>query len=457
MGELEEALMKLQFETANVSELFDYARKLLEAGSRSDVSRRESTLSQGEEICRRLYHLTSDHRLAEALFETVRAIVDGDTNAEASRRRFEARATQLIRETIASRPQPEHSRRNELLNSLKECMTSFVTFRKDFHEVRREAKIDLTNLIESKSLFRWDEEGKRLTRAERWLSHNGMHIPTKDRLSLNAPIDNTVIFGEVALRDALRPDLSLSRDELRSLPWEAYSHVTLAFSRALRANSDFHEYSLKILTDRLKKHAFSLRRILLDSQISPTGAWAKEPILHTEQGKLSLLEIRERLSRGESVSLSEILSIDEFIHQAPDFVRCCAAALIQVGLSVKADPASRKLSVDNPEIPALMEGQMYFPPLFFVPYENSQLLRYGSFPLNMKHPFARWLIDYAAELHERHPGLFESLRSKISINLYSLDENLINQINSAIASFRQIRPRMVPAVLNLKKEEFQRY
>jgi hypothetical protein len=204
------------------------------------------------------------------------------------------------------------------------------------------------------------------------------------------------------------------------------------------------------LVDGLTKKTFLLGRILQDPQISLRGAWADEQVIETTAGFRSLNEIRADASKGERVALKNDLLRSSSYPYRPEFLLYCAATLIQIGLTVELDVGDRtELVVRAADPPVLLDGQMHFPPLFFVSYRNSDLLLKSGYPLSLNHPFSRWLIDHAGELQDKYPGIFESLRTKTSSTSLPIDE-----LNAALDRLRQIHPKLVPQTLKLQKEDY---
>lgn len=292
-----------------------------------------------------------------------------------------------------------------------------------------------------------------------WLSHNGVSVPATTgeygRISfgIQSPVSGGWFAIQLALLDSLRPDLSLSRDDLRGLSWEIYSNLALTLSRTLRANVRDSPYRLRVFQDNLKKKSAELEAILQIGEIRE--AWLDEPVIAVSGGSaVSLKQIRARVTQGEEVSLGIPVRISEWFHDAPNFMACCVAALLQTGASVSKQSSSWQLVVNAAEPSPLADGQFAFPPLFFVPYEDGALLRQSHCPINLLHPFAQWLVANAKQIRREHPGLFESLRGNISREEV---RELPDKLNAILARLRYIAPGLVPEGLQVKPGDFKQY
>lgn len=309
-----------------------------------------------------------------------------------------------------------------------------------------------------------------------WLSHNGIFVPTRkkntdtayqkyDEIKLNSPIKAGWSKYTVALQDSLRPDVTLSRDELRALPWNIYSALTLALSRTLQVyNHDGRmDYNLDIFSILFGQEDFLLDTILNDPNIAD-GAWEFEPIIRTDRGNRSIKQIQQAILAGQEVELMQIMQVHGIIHSKATFIPCCQAVLIQMGLNIEFLSEQGKFIVKGPGS-GIKEGQKLFPPLFFVPYENTALLRMGDNPLNLKHPFSQWLIENAYHLMENYPGIFDSIRRNISrIGEYGYRAgkwgyfttgDMIASVNRALERLRQIDGQSRPSEkLTLQASDF---
>jgi hypothetical protein len=359
----------------------------------------ETVTEDAERLARYVADITGDSALASAVYYSVRYV-----DSEAARHVEEA-AMQL------QEGGTQDQRRRQSKDEARRELATYRRLLKNRAEVYREETIGLLreDLPAALAVLVPEESSE----TYRWLSHNGVHVPTfsAERYStvfaVRAPVQGGVFALQLALRDDLRPDLSLSRDDLRSLNWKTYSHLSLALSRAFRIHLASIRYELQaIFQDSLKKRLTAWEEIL--REVDLREAWETEPIIELDGTRLSVHDIRKQLQLREKsdVSISNPVNIGQWFHGAPNFISCCIAVLLHAGLTVTKG-SGETLTVKGPEPAAIQDGQLLFPPLFFIPYDsNPSLLRYGGCPINSRHPLAAWLIEHARRLRSKHPGLF---------------------------------------------------
>ena len=370
---------------------------------------------------------------------------------------------------------------DEFLNKATDLRQKGIQLREESSEVEGEVKIDLTRVFNRLSLqqkqllnnvgacvqakssnsYQWNKPDK-----TSWLSHNGILVATQMKngtFRLTSPLEDAWMVYQISLHDSLRPDVSVSRDELRALPWQIYSNILLSVFKALETHSIKAPYYKDIFGEIAGQKNFLLGTILNDSNVAVDGAWSEIPIIKTNRGEKSLQEIRDELSSDKIFEITDIPSIGKILHDKPTFLECCRAAMIQVGLDIHMDVENNKYFVDSSSNPVIGEGLRLFPPLFFMPYENSSLLRLKERPLNSNHPFSQWLIGNSIALASNYAGLFESIRTNISLPFDSYSEGekqltrYLSIINQSLERLRQLNADISPGIeLNLKDSDFQR-
>lgn len=292
-----------------------------------------------------------------------------------------------------------------------------------------------------------------------WLSHNGIAVPTQfgfyayNRINLSGSGEGGQFWLRqmVALSDALRPDISLSRDRLRYLTWNVYSAVTLAFRKAIGSYADasLPLAQSNVFTSIIGTENFLLGNLLNDPLIACEGGWTSQDIIQTADSRMSLEKIRAGLAGKSSFTISGLPSIDSYFtshYNTAGVIQTCAAALVQIGLKVtfKAAGYSTSYVVNTTEAPVVREGQKLFPPLFFAPYAKPNPLRHRDGSLNQLHPFADWLIEHAVTIHEKYPGIFEALRRGVSVSAYGLSEANIAELNETLDRLWVLDARIRP-------------
>jgi len=369
---------------------------------------------------------------------------------------------------------------DEFLNKATDLRQKAMQLKGEFSEIEGEVEVDLTRVFNRLSLqqkqllsnvgahvqakgssYSWGQPDK-----TSWLSHNGILVATRMKNStfrLTSPFEDAWMVYQISLHDSLRPDVSVSRDELRALPWQIYSNMLLSVFKALETHSIKATYYQDIFGEITGQKNFLLGDVLNDSNVAIDGAWSEVPIIKTNHGGKSLKEIRAELSSNKIFEITDIPGIDRILHSKPTFLECCRASMIQVGLDIRMNVENNKYFVSSSNDPIVGEELRLFPPLFFIPYENSNLLRLKKCPLNSNHPFSRWLIENSIALASNYAGLFESIRTNISLPFdpYSDGEKQLIRslsiINQALERLRQLNADISPgAELNLKDRDFQR-
>jgi hypothetical protein len=257
-----------------------------------------------------------------------------------------------------------------------------------------------------------------------WWGHNGIALPIKDsnvedRIDDREPVvtfrggdtwQNAADFvGQVALFDDLRPELSLSRAEILEVPFPVLSGMHLAVRQALPQRRD---PPWKGAADRVRKTTFlldkvkladlgTMRRVIEDPS---SDGWKDERVLQVGDQLMNIDEVRKagaerpvRISFRNAPWSSGVIGM-------PDAI---GSALTQLYLETSWQDG---IIVQSSREPHITDGLLYFPPLFFVPYDDANQYMVGSGgPYNARHPFSQWVIENAATMHANAPGHFGRL------------------------------------------------
>jgi hypothetical protein len=297
------------------------------------------------------------------------------------------------------------------------------------------------------------------------LSHNGVRVPdlswTVPGVACETPDGTTgFLFGCVQLSDRLRPDVSISRDTLRGVAWNIHSAVTLALLRALdQAGEDLAAWSLNDLL-QLPPSAEELGVMLDDPLFLREDGWLSIPIIDVGTGRRSILQMRQAVASGKRIVLPEIQTMEllgstTYAAGSSYFLLLCAQGLLQTNLQLAwvrdGHSANWSCVVHSADPPALPEGLRLFPPLFFVPYEGSRLLREGFRALNLHHPFSQWLVQAAPSLRRTYPELLSALREALSQSFLDSADETATHVNAILDRLRQLEPAgPLPRIAYLK-------
>lgn len=286
------------------------------------------------------------------------------------------------------------------------------------------------------------------------LSHNGLQIPPPDRRyspsdsALNLP--GGANWAALCLSDRLRPDLSISRDELRGLPWEVHSALALALRRALieegldpRALVNLHP-----LRELKVSEYLSLRRLAEDPLLEEPKQWQSEPLftLVDSMQVCTLTQVLSQVAAGNKVSL-----VGSWAYSAPYIgagdagPSICAAATLAhrwLDMALVPDRDDEDLQVNGPRRRPLSPGELMFAPMTFLPFHGSHLLRSRSGLLNPNHPFAAWLLEKAPDLGKRLPGVMRAIRTRLlNPNIFSFEpREAVEALTEVLDRLSQLAP-----------------
>jgi hypothetical protein len=290
-----------------------------------------------------------------------------------------------------------------------------------------------------------------------WLSHNGVGVTKKNREAPRLGVNPIGAWtqGIIALSDSLRPELSVSRDSIINIPWKIYSVGGIALYRALgRLGMDLRTMHWELLNSSPSnsRQMLLLGELLEDRLLRADDGWPCLPIIETAKGIMSLMEIRDTISREETV---EIKSLPFQRQGYGPFLSWCAATLVQLELDASLEFTSGGSSpwriVVSSASPLITEGHKLFPPLTFIPFLNSALLRVKGSAINASHPFSTWLIEKAPEISRRYAGLFGQIRHALTETWRTDAETL----NAVLDRLRNLDPSVRPPKdLILKAEDF---
>jgi hypothetical protein len=298
----------------------------------------------------------------------------------------------------------------------------------------------------------------RLTRSRgMWWGHNGVSLPSRAAMrgdrdmnlawAENGPA-NLFLAGAICFQDGLRPDVSVSRDTLRGLPFELHSTIQLAVRRATatigRSQAKFDDALRRVANANLLRLGPTTPLLLAWFRKDPLlsdGHWSEEAVIEYPSETAgppgdqvatfaSAADLRLHVQRagpillrairfgdfgtlvGDEPALFGVTSSSRFGFSQNIFA---ALAQLELDLGWSAEDSYGQLWIRSGERPRLPDGLDWFPPLFFVPYiDRVKLLRARSYgPVNQSHPTARWLIANAQRLHDDLPAIFNRIGSAL--------------------------------------------
>ena len=295
----------------------------------------------------------------------------------------------------------------------------------------------------------WREPRFRVDEDTSVAAHNGVHC--SDAGFLVRPGYGDRMQAILLLKDRYRPELDVSRTELRSLPLAAQLELAVlhweweleGFSFDYGALGEMASWRIPCS----KYHEVLARHPELEERLR----------IETDHGVVSLKEIPELLRRSLEIELlecpelrgSDIFSGDQYLYAS------CALACLRreyevlgKGGSLLLKPASAGRSRDWEE----------FPPSFFLPTEgengkltrNYAVLRYYC---NETHPLSGYLLRNRMWLEKHTPGLLREIMESLAKDD---SEKLIPRVNRCLERLREFpgeKPQL-PDGAFLTEEDF---
>lgn len=307
-------------------------------------------------------------------------------------------------------------------SSRLEISTSNSKLSKDF-------RINLSDLLTPIELFNGNTAFSKMYKSI-ILSHNGILINNRNERSEHKTIEfssymtsNYQIVGYLELSDALRPNLTVSRGEIQSIPWSLWSSINYTIRKNIPSGYfDRNSYFYSIKLDYNNK-SLNEDPLLVDPQY-----WASERIFKNDTK--SLVEL---LDKGEIVQIKEFLNfnnvIDTLKKKLIELYSNYSIVLSKKKNSIVFGSFIKKREGNSPFMPT-------YPPLAFCEYKNFEGLRpiskdfYLPKSYNMSHPFSQWLISSYTFLEEYYPNQLHLLMNSEDVNI----------LNSTIEKLREHLP-----------------
>jgi hypothetical protein len=314
-------------------------------------------------------------------------------------------------------------------------------------------------------------------------SHNGIVLPHRGLVGFDlvgpptihltgehGDLGGVLCMGHMSFRDRLRPELDVSRDRVRAVSWEMQSVTNLAFRRALTVAGFKPPLGSAIRRLWLEGDGHFERPPLLgilldDPLLKDANAWPAEPIVPTSKGMMRMVDI-ESESDPNQVVLTFLPSFGQSGYRVrirsrdvrhDEFYATCVAAMLATRIHLTLVPREKtwEIAILDTRPAGVLDGEKLFPPLTFLPYQESPLLYVSGLPLNRDHPFSQWLLARAAIMTEIHPGLFNSIRSKILDlqNHNAKQSNIIGSLNQMLSRIGELAPDLRAPQSSYPKEE----
>jgi hypothetical protein len=267
-----------------------------------------------------------------------------------------------------------------------------------------------------------------------WLGHNGVRVSvdldnngdygSHGRLTLAGQL----FLGAVCLSDDLRPEVSVSRDSIRFMPFDIHSAVRLAVRRSvvgyLGSENDFH--AKFILGERIFPEVAMPMVTAGDIAAEPLiEEWCKEDIIpYGESSFVSYKQLRQAVvecTDDLGVEIGPWLSDSIYFGASRrGFYATLAMFLLERGFDLEIRPVGdpgyfRRLKFVARRLKsAQLDGVDLLPPLAGVECGPSTLVIRPGMPANLANPIVRWYFENAKDLYLEYPAIFAQIKRALA-------------------------------------------
>jgi len=299
-----------------------------------------------------------------------------------------------------------------------------------------------------------------------WLGHNGVAVSTSleltstedsERLELvsmdSSGRGDLLMFGPVCLFDNLRPEVSVSRDTLRDVPFHIRSALQLAIRRAAAMYDGTPEQTA---TEKI-----GMRDLLTDLQLGKVthaqiegdplaSEWKSEQIIELPNGERCSTEEVRQLAKHQLIHFEVSRPWLEF--SGYSFYDSLNLAMVELELDIEIlntqRPFTRRrdVTVYNANRPVQPSGLCTLPPFTVVRYDTADVLIRPGYPANLRHPIAAWFAEHAAALSADYPAFFAQLmRAFAEINALDIRseteaDDVVELLNATLDRIRRSWP-----------------
>jgi Histidine kinase-, DNA gyrase B-, and HSP90-like ATPase len=298
--------------------------------------------------------------------------------------------------------------------------------------------------------------------AKHWLGHNGVCVSTEKeaaRYALNKKIDylaENAILGPVCVFDELRPDVSVSRDALRDIPYSIRSilHLTVRRSLAEYEHTPYEDVAVKLrereIFSGLEFSEITSRQMLEDQQWSN---WCKEKIFSLSRGSdsrsagsvdsaewIDIGQLCDRVNKEGDITFDQVANVWSLELQESEwghvrhFYHTLRIAMLEAHLELKLDASavddvsglaflgegrysSVRYTISASPLAAGKRPQALtlLPPFSMVRYESSDIVVKPGLPANLSNGLVFWLAEQWGTLGDDYPALFAQMRRALGM------------------------------------------
>lgn len=294
------------------------------------------------------------------------------------------------------------------------------------------------------------------------LSHNGIVIHDKDNyFNLNAifgkepalinSYDKRIIYtGMLYFQDRLLPHLTVSRNEIKDIPFELSFNVLYSL-RDLNKYVYYDNELFNFFSKRMRKTI--TRKTIKESKIyeSRKEYWDNESLYYIEGEKLSIAQIKDKLKTG-------LYTFGNFVFYRNEAVNSFFLYILEenfkISVFIEKTAYGHRTSHEFiiAESPFPLELNNFEPFQFFNFKDERKELLIGD-KINMNHSFAKWYINASDHLFVN----FNYYSYQLIYILYNSDKDkVVTDINSILDRLRKVLPDDIAPdyTININMKDF---
>jgi hypothetical protein len=294
------------------------------------------------------------------------------------------------------------------------------------------------------------------------LSHNGITIHdqgdyfnlntifSKDIRLINSYDRRTVYSGILYFQDRLLPSLTVSRNEIKDVPFELSFNALYALrdlNKFVYYDNDFFDFFGK------RARTTITRKIIKESGIyeNRRDYWDTEPLYLIGNDRLSIIQIKELVKTSSKLFGNPFFFKNEVIL---NFVLYVLEQNFEVNITIERLGVGHRSSYHLAKAESLLPDELSrFEPFRFFKFEEDRKELLISDKININHRFVQWYIQASDHLSDK----FNFYSYQLIYILYSSDTaKAVLNINSILERLRKSLPKDIAPgkAINLNAKDF---
>ena len=274
---------------------------------------------------------------------------------------------------------------------------------------------------------------------------NGINHLSASGAEQSGAVSSAYFSGYYMLEGQFRPEVDVARsgngymnlETIACLNYLYFNEIQNYVKDAPQKRNVFFSITLPDIFCKLDR-TYYLEYEVYEKVIRPYD-WNNLSLIHTEMGYLSVDEIREIISRDDcsEIELRENIMLNE-MHTFKDLlIRYLLKRNFRVILRLKDGFESTYIRKQE----GIQEDHS-LPPLFLMEYENTEILKYGNYPLNKGHWFSKWFVEKSKS---------ESFLESRSVLIQNMQRDIFNRMdkrNELVFNINRIVQRYISAEID---------